>query len=146
MSLIRAKSDHRLLLRPALEFCWPTEGAHFQLTSMASKHDHLVCLQTAGQRMFCHRRKENSAVHHFRPREATPLSLLSFSCDVSSCTFWNFNGFTTSSFFNICLMEYCDMFSSQALFLPLPRRFCSSRFFTFRTISANVAVFYRPLT
>ena len=47
------------------------EGAHFELTSSASKHDHFVCIQTAGQRMFAHRRRPNSAVHHFRPSETT---------------------------------------------------------------------------
>ena len=68
----------------------------FHLTSFA-----FVCLQTAEQQMFSHRRKPNSTDHHFWPSEVTLLSLFSFCCGVSSCTFWNFNDFIPSLFFNI---------------------------------------------
>ena len=80
-----------------------------------------------------------------RRSNSLALTSLTFFCaSVRSCTFCIFNGFTPSSFFNICRMTYCDMFSSQAIFRPLRRGFRSSHFFTFRTISDDAA-FFRPL-
>ena len=142
---IRAGSDHRPLRRPtplpsaALELWSPIAGVHFQLTSLASKPDHFVCSQTAQFGMASQRRKPYSVTGHFR---ASSFQSNFFYPSVSSCTFWNFNGFSPSSFFNMRCIRSRDMFSSRAIFLPLPRGFQSNLAFNFRIISSVVTVFF----
>ena len=88
--------------------------------------------------MVSHRWKPNSAVHHFRPTEATLWhfgKILHF-LDLQ----WLYSKFIFQYLPN-GNMYIC----SRAIFRPLRRGFLSSRFFTFLIISADVAVYFRSL-
>lgn len=65
-----------------------------------------------------------------------------FGASLWSWTVWTLYAFSLSSCFKIRWIFRVHMFSSRAIWLLLQHGFCSIRFFTFRTISGVVTVFF----